>query len=126
MVPSGTGASPTGGTNDGSRGGYISPFLPPFLLITSVSFYLLSSTTQSLCPCVLPQSKWYLSLDSSKVYGADGIPLLALKECDPERAPVLARLYHFILKSKPFFFLMLRNGVGDNDDGSGTSCVTKR
>ena len=44
------------------------------------------------------------NLDSSKVSGADGIPVVVLKNCEPELSYVLAKLFNKCLKESCFLY----------------------
>ena len=42
------------------------------------------------------------NLDSSKAYGSDSIPVVVLKNCDPELSYILAELFNMCLKESCF------------------------
>ena len=46
--------------------------------------------------------KVIMNLDLSKTFGPDGIPVVFLKKCEPERSYILAELFNKCLKESCF------------------------
>ena len=68
--------------------------------MTWVSLYLFSLLSFSLLISVAPKlvKKVKTKLDSSKASGPDCIPVVVLKNCEPELSYVLAELFNMCLK----------------------------
>ena len=80
-------------------------FLRTLILMTQVSLYLLSRTNLKLHDnSVTPKMvrKVAVNLDLSKAAGPDCIPVVVLKNCEPELSYILAQLFNKCLKESCF------------------------
>ena len=69
--------------------------LPVFSSITNLKLHNISVTTKLV-------KKVITSLDSSKVSSPGGIPVLVLKNCEPELSYILAELFNCVCRSLAF------------------------
>ena len=69
-------------------------FLPGFPSRTNLKLHI--SVTPKMVKKVI------MSLDSSKATGSDCIPVVVLKNCDPELSYILAELFNMCLKESCF------------------------
>ena len=65
--------------------------LPVFPFITNLKLHNISITPKMV-------KKVIMNLDSSKVTGPDCIPVVVLKNCEPELSYILAKLFNMCLK----------------------------
>ena len=82
-------------------------FLRTLILMTQISFYLFS-LPQLIWNCIiflkLPRllKKVITNLDSSMAFGLHCIPVVLLKNCEPELSYILAELFNMCLKESFF------------------------
>ena len=69
--------------------------LPVFLCRTNLKLHNISITPKMV-------KKFITNLDSSKTSGPDCIPVVVLKNCEPERSYILAELFNMCLKESCF------------------------
>ena len=70
-------------------------FLPTFPSITNLKLHNISITLKMV-------KKVIANLDSSRVSGADYIPVVVLKDCEPELSDIPAELFNMCLKESCF------------------------